>query len=164
MATEADKTNTAVIVTMFAIGAAAMLGGSAAIVGMTRSEVQNFGEETEAFADLNAIREMRKEQNKLLTEAKVPISKAEAMVLKQIKQNPNAASPFTPPPKPKAAGDAGAANPEAESDETESEEAAGSPSSSESEASGATPAKTVKDKPAKGIPVRGALPTQTKKD
>jgi hypothetical protein len=104
MGTEADKTNTAVIATMFLVGAALMAGGSLAIVAMTRSEVKKFSAETGVYADLSSIQILRDEQRRELAHGKLPIQKAEDLVLSQLKSNPFAASPFTPPPDPNAGG------------------------------------------------------------
>lgn len=104
MAIQADKTNTAVIATMFAVGAAAMLGGSAAIVALARGEVRAAKEQNSGYADLSRIQELREQQAEQLSGAKLPIDKARSLVLQQIQHDSNAASPFTPPPVEAAGG------------------------------------------------------------
>jgi hypothetical protein len=93
MGTESDKPNTAVVATIFAMGTAAMIGGSAALVGLARGEIDERRVETEGFANLQAIRELETEQRGLLSSAKVTISEAEKLVLAEIRRDPNAASP-----------------------------------------------------------------------
>lgn len=118
MSTEADKTNTAVIATMLALGAAAMLGGSAALVALARGEVQEYSEASDGFADLETVAMLEAEHRRHLAEAKLPLSKAQAMVLADIQKDPSAASPAVAPAEPiegdAGAGDAGAPEPSGE--------------------------------------------------
>lgn len=111
MATEQDKTNTAVIATLLAMGAAAMLGGSAAIVGLARSETNDFSEKAQAYADLDAVGELKRRQREQLASGKLPISRAKTLVLAEVSRNPLKASPLTKPPTPapSATSEAGAA-------------------------------------------------------
>lgn len=116
MSTEADKTNTAVIATMLALGAAAMLGGSAALVALARGEVQEYSENAAGFADLQSVAKLEAEHRQRLTGAKLPLAKAQAMVLAQIQRDPSSASPAVAAKAPEegdagAAGDAGAPQP-----------------------------------------------------
>lgn len=96
MGTEEDKPNTGVLVTLFVIGAAAMLGGSAAIVGMTRTEMAAQSDQLSAYADLDSVRSLRDAQQKVLREAKLPIDRARDELLSEIQRNPRNASWATP--------------------------------------------------------------------
>ena len=121
MSTEADKTNTAVIGTMLAIGAAAMIGGSAALVALARGEVQERGERTETFANLGSVGELKSTQRKRLTESKLPIDKAESQVLAEIRSDPTAASPKGAGLVPAASASADAGTPASPADPTQQE-------------------------------------------
>lgn len=109
MSTEADNTNSAVIATMLAIGTAAMLGGSAAIVALARSEMQDNATENQAYADLNTVRELKTQQRARLDSAKLPIAKAEAALLADLARDPKLASPPAPPSEPAPTAAEGAA-------------------------------------------------------
>lgn len=111
MGTEADKTNTAVIGTLFAIGAAAMIAGSAALVALARGEMEVANQELGGYADLRTVRDLKAKQRARLQQAKLPLAKAEGLVLKEIQANPSAASPATevdPESTPAVEQDAGA--------------------------------------------------------
>ena len=86
MATEADKTNTAVIATMFTIGTAAMIGGSAALVGLAKGEIHEQSEASSGYADLDSVSELKAQQRERLASAKIPISRAESMVLAELNE------------------------------------------------------------------------------
>lgn len=109
MSTQADNTNSAVIATMLAIGTAAMLGGSAAIVALARSEMQSNATENQAYADLNTVRELKAQQRTKLDSAKLPIAKAEAALLADLARDPKLASPPAPPSEAAPATTEGAA-------------------------------------------------------
>lgn len=96
MGTEEDRTNNGVVITLFVVGSAAMLGGSAAIVGMTRTEMEQQSEHYSAFADLESVRELKEQQRRLLREAQLPIDKAGAQLLADIQRDPYQASWATP--------------------------------------------------------------------
>jgi hypothetical protein len=96
MGTEEDKPNNAVLITIFVLGAAAMLGGSAAIVGMTRTEMDAQSQELSGYADLDSVRDLRATQNKQLREATLPIDKARETMLADIQRSPRNASWATP--------------------------------------------------------------------
>ncbi|HEX2734675.1 MAG TPA: hypothetical protein VHM70_23885 [Polyangiaceae bacterium] len=98
MGTEQDKTNAAVVATMLALGAAAMVGGSAALVALARGEIRDVSAESEGFANLESVHDLKAAQRARLSAGKLPIDKAKAMVVAQIKADPNSASPAPPPP------------------------------------------------------------------
>lgn len=108
MGTEEDKPNNPVLITIFVIGGAAMIGGSAAIVGMTRTEMEQQSFEMSGYADLDSVRELRDSQRKLLQESKLPIDKARDQLIADIKRNPRNASWATPEPTETAAAVGGA--------------------------------------------------------
>lgn len=112
MSTEADNTNSAVIATMLAIGAAAMVGGSAAIVALARSEMKDNATEVQGFADLNSVRELKTEQRAKLESAKLPIAKAKTMLLADLARDPASASPPPPAPPPSEPAPEATADPE----------------------------------------------------
>lgn len=137
MATEEDKTNTGVAGTAIAIGVAAMMAGSAALVGMARAEVKGLSQETQAYANLGAVKELNAEHAKKLTQAKVSIDKARASTLAALKADPNQASPWTvqAPAAGEAESAASGAGAESAAPEGTSSEAA--PETSAAAASGA---------------------------
>lgn len=98
MGTEQDKTNSAVIATMLALGAAAMIGGSAALVALARGEIRDFSQESQGFANLTAVHDLNAEQHKRLDSAKLPISKAKTDVVAMLQRDPSSASPAAPEP------------------------------------------------------------------
>lgn len=106
MATEADKTHSGVIATTFAVGAAVMVAGTAAIVALARTEMDNFGRDNHVYADLETVARLKQEQEQQLRTAKIPIDQAKRDVLAAIKQDPRAASPAAPAAEPEAAGPA----------------------------------------------------------
>ena len=97
MATEEDRTETGVAGTAIAIGVAAMIAGSAALVGMARTEVQQYKEASGGFADLESVNKLRTEQLQQLTNAKLSIEKAKASTLEAITRDPAQASPWSSP-------------------------------------------------------------------
>lgn len=135
MATEQDKTNTGVVITAFGIGIAAMLGGSAAIVSMVRTEVADRNESVSVYANHAAITEMRKEQTAKLVAGKLPIDQAKAKVLADIQRDAKAASPYTKPPAAAEASAASAA-PAASGDAPAASGAAAAGASAEAPAAG----------------------------
>jgi hypothetical protein len=108
MGTEEDKPNNGVLITLFVIGSAAMLGGSAAIVGMTRTEMDAQRAGQSAYADLDSVRELSDAQRKALREAELPIDRAQLDLLADIQRNPHNASWATPVPTEEAGGAGGA--------------------------------------------------------
>jgi hypothetical protein len=96
MAIEQDKTNSAVVGTMLAIGTAAMIGGSAALVALARGEIHDQSQQFEGYANLSSVKELEAEQQLRLTSAKLPIHEARARVLAELKQDPTKASPPAP--------------------------------------------------------------------
>jgi hypothetical protein len=106
MATEEDKTNTGIAGTAIAVGVAAMIAGSAALVSMARAEMDDLSEETQAYANLGAIKALKAEQVQKLSASKVSIDKARASTLSALKSDPEQASPWTPKAPPPAASSA----------------------------------------------------------
>jgi hypothetical protein len=100
MATEDDKTNTGVAGTAIAVGVAAMIAGSTALVGMARTEVDEWSQGTQAYADLASVKALKSEQSQQLSGAKVSIDKARQLTLANLKRDPDQASPWTPKPPP----------------------------------------------------------------
>lgn len=96
MATEEDKTNTGIAGTAIAVGVAAMIAGSAALVSMARAEMDDMSEATQGYADLSSINSLKAEQAQKLSAAKVSIDKARAATLTALKRDPDQASPWTP--------------------------------------------------------------------
>ena len=72
-----------------------MAGGSAALVALAKGEIHEVSEENSGYADLASVKQLKSEQRKALREGKLPIDKAQAMVLKSIQSDPNMASPET---------------------------------------------------------------------
>lgn len=107
MATEDDKTNTGVAGTAIAVGVAAMIAGSFALVGMARTEVDQVSQNTQAYANLNSINELKSSQAAKLGSAKVSIDKARQMTLSMLKGDPEQASPWTPKSVPVSTAGAG---------------------------------------------------------
>ncbi len=106
MATEDDKTNTGIAGTAIAVGVAAMIAGSSALVGMARTEVADVSSGTQAYADLNSMKALKSEQSQQLSSAKVSIDAARQRTLNDLKRNPDEASPWTPKPPPPEASSA----------------------------------------------------------
>jgi hypothetical protein len=108
MGTEQDKTNAAVVGTMLAIGAAAMIGGTAALVAMARGEIHSYSEEQQGqgFANLSSASAVKAAQRQRLDTAKLPIDKAKAQVVADLQRNPRLASPPLPEPVASVAPDA----------------------------------------------------------
>jgi hypothetical protein len=100
MATEDDKTNTGVAGTAIAVGVAAMIAGSTALVGMARTEIEAVSDQSQGYADLNSVKDMKSEQGGRLTNAKLSIDKARQLTLSKLKSDPDQASPWTPKPPP----------------------------------------------------------------
>lgn len=96
MATEDDKTNTGVAGTAIAIGVAAMIAGSSALVGMARTQIGEVSQGAQAYADLNSVKALNSEQHGKLNGAKVSIDKARQLTVAALKGDPEQASPWTP--------------------------------------------------------------------
>jgi hypothetical protein len=142
MGTEQDKTNAAVVGTMLAIGAAAMIGGTAALVALARGEIHSYSEDQQGqgFTNLAGVSALKATQRQRLDAAKLPIDKAKAQVVADLQRNPNLASPPLPEPVASVAPDASASG---------SVDGASSAPPSES----AAPAES-------GAPTEGAVPTE----
>lgn len=147
MAIEQDKTNTAVVATMLAIGAAAMVGGSAALVALARGEIRDYSQESEGYADISSVTALKAEQRQRLSSAKLPIDQARAQVLSDLKRDPSTASP---PPAVSAAEPAVSGT----VDPAGSATAPGSsaPQGAESGAAGTAPAGSAPTTPSTGAP------------
>lgn len=95
MATEDDKTNTGIAGTAIAVGVAAMIAGSSALVGMARTQVDEVSQATQAYADLSSVNELKSEQAARLSGAKVSIDKARQLTLKALQGDAQQASPWS---------------------------------------------------------------------
>ena len=131
MATESDKTNIAVISTVVAVGAFAMISVSAAVTALTRAEVKKVAEERGSNADLNTVQGLKDSQRDALNAAPhwadkakglvaIPIDRAMSLLSQDLRRNPRLATPYPPGKKDEAdAGvgdlDGGAAAPHAKS-------------------------------------------------
>jgi ABC-type lipoprotein release transport system permease subunit len=94
MATEDDNTNTGVAGTAIAVGVAAMIAGSSALVGMARTQVDEVSRNVQGYANLSAVKEHHSEQVSKLANAKMSIDKARQLT--SLKGDPEQASPWTP--------------------------------------------------------------------
>ncbi|MDX2054276.1 MAG: hypothetical protein SFV15_17885 [Polyangiaceae bacterium] len=114
--TEADQVNSGAIGTILAVGTAAMVGISFALYALVRSEQSAFDDTHGALANLTQVSELKRAQHESLNQpsgwadaqksaATLPIEDAKQLFLKEVTENPFAASP-TPPD----AGAAGAGN------------------------------------------------------
>ncbi|MGE0324066.1 MAG: hypothetical protein AB7K71_39780 [Polyangiaceae bacterium] len=128
MATEDDKPNSGLIGTVTIAGAIAMVAICAVLTALVRSEQSSEDERKNAEANLTPVTELRAEQGKALNAApsyvdekkeriSLPLDRAMAAVVKDIQDNPQAATaPGSEPPPADAdagAGDAGDAGAEA---------------------------------------------------
>ncbi len=134
--TEADKVNSGAIGTVLAVGAAAVVAISFAIYALVRDEQSAFDEENGALANLHQVSELKRTQQEGLnqpigwSDAKksavaLPIGDAKQLFLKEVGENPFAASPGAPDAG--AGGAGGAANGSAETLPTAADAAAPAP-------------------------------------
>ena len=169
MATIPDKVNTGALATIVAVGAISMVGISAALTAMVRSEVDTRADQVGAKSDLGPIRKLKSAQEEELTgrardpvtgRAIIPIDRAMQLVVEDLRQHPEHATAPPPPDagkKTESPGDtdAGAASDPAAGD-------AGAPSEPTGAAPGeGTPAEgqPAPEQPAEGAPAEGSQPT-----
>ena len=136
MATENDRPNNGVIITLVAVGIFAMIAVSAALAAMARAEVRDELAASESYADLKGVRDLEHGQRAKLEEGyawadrnkglvSIPIERAMKLVVDDIARDPNLATPVLPQ---QDEADAGApAATEGEQAETEEEGAPGGP-------------------------------------
>jgi hypothetical protein len=107
MATEADKTNTAIIGTVVLVGAFMMITISALLALIVRTSEREIDERAPTHADLETVRGVKRAQRAKLAaapgwadeqhlHANVPLDQAKALVLKEFRATPAAASPVAP--------------------------------------------------------------------
>jgi len=115
MATESDSVNTGALATIVIVGALAMVGITSALTALVRTQETDRRDRMDATANLQEYRQLVKSQDKELDEppswadkskgiVRIPIKRAETLVLAEISKNPAAATPA--PPKPKSPGEA----------------------------------------------------------
>ncbi len=122
MATEEDKVNTGVLLTIGAVLALATLGVALAVTALVRREASDLGAEKGATANLRPVQELRQQHTQSLEAAptwfdqaakqvSIPIERAKQLVIEDVKKDPNKATAPTPPPPDagKTSEDAGAA-------------------------------------------------------
>lgn len=124
MATIPDKVNTGALATIVAVGAISMVGISAALTAMVRSEVDSHAEQVGASSNLAPVHKAKAEwlaelnappkRDPTTGRTVIPIDRAMDLVVQDLRQHPEHA---TEPPPPDAgkreAADAGAAEPAA---------------------------------------------------
>ena len=167
MATIPDKVNTGALATIVALGAISMVGISAALTAMVRSEVDTRADQVGAKSNLGPVTALKKTQrDELSAPAKrdptsgrlmIPIDRAMELVVEDLRQHPERA---TDPPPPDAGkkddtvtdSDAGAgADPNAAD--------GGSPTEGEPTGAVPTPGTPAEGQSAEGPPAEGTSPT-----
>lgn len=143
MATEEDRINTGVLLTIGLVLALAVVGVALAVTALVRSESEQLEAEKGATANLRPLQELQKEQETALQAAptwwdkeaqlvSVPIDRAKQLMLEDLKKDPRkATAPAPPPPDAGATEDAGAA----------AEDAGAAPAAEDAGADGATTAR-----------------------
>jgi hypothetical protein len=107
MATESDRVNTGALGTIAAVGALALLGIAAALTALVRHQEDQLTVEHSTTANLRPFSELKKEQHSTLVSSpawvdrnkqrvSIPIERAMQLVVTDIQQDPNSATP--PPP------------------------------------------------------------------
>jgi hypothetical protein len=120
MATEEDRINTGVLLTIGAVLAIATIGVALAITALVRSESEQLTADKGSTANLRPVQELTAEHQQALAaepawydqaagQVSVPIERAMQLVLDDIKRDPTKATAPAPP-----AADAGAAQPPAD--------------------------------------------------
>jgi hypothetical protein len=172
MATIPDKVNTGALATIVAVGAISMVGISAALTAMVRSEVDQRADQVGAKSDLGPVRKLKGSQEAELNapaardpatgRAVVPIERAMDLVVEDLRQHPEHATAPPPPDAGKtnqAEGDAGAAaDPAAGEAGATGEEAGSAPTEgtpAEGDPTGADPTGA---RPVEGQPGEGSQP------
>ena len=119
MATIPDKVNTGALATIVAVGAISMVGISAALTAMVRSEVDSHAEAVGAKSNLGPVRELKKtwldelnqpaRRDPATGRAMIPVERAMELVVQDLRQHPEHATEPPPPDAGKHESDAGAA-------------------------------------------------------
>lgn len=126
MATEEDRIDTGVLLTIGTVLTIGVVGVALALTALVRDEAESLEAEKGVTANLRPIQELNKEQRQLLegtptwvdkaaNQVTLPLARAQSLVLDEIKKDPNKATALAPPPDAgtKAeAPDAGALAPE----------------------------------------------------
>jgi hypothetical protein len=131
MATEEDRINTGVLLTIGAVLAIATVGVALAITALVRSESEQMTSHKGSTANLRPVQELRDEHERALStepewfdqaagQVSIPIERAVQLVLEDIKRDPSKATALAPP-----APDAGAAEPAQAGDAAAAEAADG---------------------------------------
>jgi mono/diheme cytochrome c family protein len=116
MATESDNVNTGALATIVIVGALAMIGITTALTALVRTQAGDKQDQMDSTANLKAYQQMVASQRKELEEppswddkakgiVRIPIERAEQLVVTDLAKNPASASPAPP--------DAGATSPAA---------------------------------------------------
>jgi hypothetical protein len=171
MATIPDKVNTGALATIVAVGAISMVGISAALTAMVRSEVDHHADQVGAKSDLGPVRKLKSIQEADLNDPKpdpatgrgvVPIERAMDLVVEDLRQHPEHATAPAPV-------DAGKKD-DSEDAGAPAEPASGDAAGATGEETGAappegTPAEPTGAQPAEGQPaVGGSEPAPTPGD
>src|SRR5688500_4961608 len=105
MATIPDKVNTGALATIVAVGAISMVGISAALTAMVRSEVDHHADKVGAKSNLGPVGELKRLQEAALNDPKpdpstgravVPIERAMDLVVEDLRQHPEHATAPAP--------------------------------------------------------------------
>ncbi len=118
MATESDNVNTGALATIVVVGALAMIGITTALTALVRTQEGDKYDQMNSIANLKAYQMLVASQRKELEEppswddkdqgiVRVPIERAEQLVVGEIQKNPSAASPVPPDAGADAAAEAG---------------------------------------------------------
>lgn len=112
MATEEDRIDTGVLLTIGSVLTVSVLGVALAVTALVRSESEQLTAEKGATANLRPIHELDKQQAEELEKApswydkeaglvSLPLTRARTLMLDDIKKDPNKAT-WPPPPPPDA--------------------------------------------------------------
>ncbi len=110
MATESDSVNTGALATIVIVGALAMIGITSALTALVRTQQSDKYNEMDSTANLKAYRQLVASQRKELEEppswedkakgdVRIPIERAEQLVVTGLQKNPASATPAPPTPK-----------------------------------------------------------------
>lgn len=96
MATQEDKVNVGAIGTMAVVGALFVAGTAWALTALVRTEVHEKALAIDGYAATTQVNALRQAQQAQLTQGKLPIDRAEALVLSDLKRDPNTATAPAP--------------------------------------------------------------------
>jgi len=110
MATESDNVNTGALATIAIVGALAMIGITTALTALVRTQEGDQRDQMGSTANLEAYHQMAVSQRKELEErpswddkakgiVRIPIERAEQLVVAGLQKNPASATPAPPTPK-----------------------------------------------------------------